>query len=49
MTADAIERSAQTKEDKKPEATLFMEPTNGGKNHGGLGPPPSPGTFPIGM
>ncbi|MBK6371767.1 MAG: hypothetical protein IPF67_00555 [Saprospiraceae bacterium] len=47
--SDAIERSAQTKEDKKPEATLFMEPTNGGKNHGGLGPPPSPGTFPIGM
>jgi len=48
-SAEAIERSAQTKEDKKPEATLFMEPTNGGKNHGGLGPPPSPGTFPIGM
>ena len=35
------------KETLKP--TLFLEPTNGGKNHGGLGPPPSPGTFPIGM
>jgi hypothetical protein len=26
---------------------MAIEPTNGGENHGGVGPPPKPGTFPT--